>query len=172
MPTEIELPSDADAILAVLAGDGMLWLSEVPNKVLRREPLYARFPNVRKTGVYVIRDVLRQPGLFYAGKVVQDPETDTINRNADGIIGRLSGHQNMVGSNVLARWFQYVHPEVPIPTKVRAGSLRDRIRTEAADRLRVSYIACPPHTANRIESHVIKRGLPGEGIAPILNSPN
>ncbi len=172
MPTQVELPPDAETILATLAGDGMLWLSQVPNKGPRREPIYALFPDIRKTGVYVVRDAVRQPGLFYVGKVVQDPQTDTINPNADGIIGRLSGHQNMSGSNVLARWFQHIHPEVPIPTKLRAGSLRDRVRTEAADRLEVAYAACAPHAANRIESYVIKRGLPGDGVPPILNSPN
>lgn len=173
MRAEIELPPGADAVLWALAGDGMLRLSEVPNNGPRRQHLYAKFPDIRKTGVYVIRDALRQPGLFYVGKVVQDPTTDTINPNADGIIGRLSG-QNMAGSPVLARWSSTStlrfrsHPNSAwVPCAIVSGP-RQRIVYES----RMSHARRTPHAANRIESYVIKRGLPGDGVPPILNSPN
>jgi hypothetical protein len=115
--------------MRALADDGCLWLSEVPNRGPRRIPLYEKYPGIRGTGMYLIRDIQGPPNVFCVGKVVQDPrDAATTNPNADGIIGRLSGHQNMSGSNVLARWYQHAHPEVQVPMKVLAGELRDLIR--------------------------------------------
>jgi hypothetical protein len=161
------------AVLRALDDDGALWLRDVPNKGPRRQPLYDQHLGIRGTGVYMIRDIEGEPDIFYVGKVVQDRlDPTTTNPNADGIIGRLSGHQNLSGSNVLARWYQHIHPELDIPLKVAAGALRDRIRVEAAPRMRVTYCACPAEIASRVESRVIARGLPRDSVVPILNSPN
>lgn len=92
--------------------------------------------------------------------------------NADGIIGRLSAHQNMSGSNALARWYAYTNPGALVPAKVCAGPLRDRIRAEAATRMGVTFHQCSPAFATPIEMQVIRCGLPGQKALPLLNSPN
>ena len=73
---------------------------------------------------------------------------------------------------MLVRWYQYTHPDVAVPTRLLAGALRDRIWSEAAWRLRVTYYACSPATAKRIERHIIRYGMPGTAVPPMLNSPN
>jgi hypothetical protein len=169
----MEIPPASRHVFETLSGAGDLWLWEVPNNGPRRRRLYDRFAGIRRTGVYLIRDVGGAQNVFYVGKVVQDPlDPMTINPNADGIIGRLSGHQNMSGSNVLARWYQLAHPDVQVPKKVMAGALRDRIQTEAAPRMRVAYCTCPPALATVVERHVIRYGPPDAGVPPLLNSPN
>lgn len=75
-----ELPHHANRILDALSSGPMLWLRDIPNRGTRRRALYERFPGIRSTGVYLIRDVQGPPGLFYVGKVIQDPEDpDTVN---------------------------------------------------------------------------------------------
>lgn len=173
MPTYSEPPHGAYAVLDDLSGRATFWLREVPNHGPRRKPFYDQYPGIRRTGVYLIRDIDGPLELYYVGKVVQDPfSTGVTNPNADGIIGRLSGHQNMSGSNVLVRWYQFLHPDVVVPQKVLAGELRDRIRAAAAPRMIASYGSCPPELATAVEQHIIRYGLPDHAIPPILNSPN
>lgn len=173
MPPNSEATT-AEQVLAALAHDGQLWLAEVPNPGPRRQPLYDRHAGIRRTGVYVIRDLQGPTELFYVGKVVKEPdEPGTTNPNADGIIGRLSGHQNMEGSDVLARWWMYTHPGVELPGGVGAGAMRDQIRAAAAGRMRACYCACSAELASAVQAEVIRSGLPGRGMAaPVLNSPN
>ena len=72
MNAKIELPPDISPAFDVLSGEAMFSLSEIPNKPYRQR-MYTRFPDIRRTGVYLIRDVQAGPELFYVGIVVGDP---------------------------------------------------------------------------------------------------
>jgi hypothetical protein len=79
----------------------------------------------------------------------------------------------MSGSNVLARWYRYLHPHVAVPQKVADGELRDVIRAAAASRMIVTYGNCLPELATATERYLIAHGLPDWAIPPpVLNSPN
>lgn len=177
MTTVGELPSDEQAVLEVLSGSPMLWLTEVANWSKRtinppRQPMYDRFPGIRRSGVYVIRDIEGPPELYYVGVVDKDPlDGKETNVRADGIIGRLSTHRNMDGSPVLQRWWDFTNPNDPLPAPLSNES-RDRVRAVATRRVSVTFCACRPDIVRTIERGIIDHGLPPDRVRPILNSPH
>ena len=74
-------------------------------------------------------------------------------------------------SHALERWWDYTHPDDPMPEIVTAD-WKDRVRAAARGRLGVTFGVWRQPGVKAIEDHVIAYGLPCDDALPILNDAN